>query len=88
MTEGRLLEMIREMAIEFARVTGTTPTREQVQTVELHIRRTCAGEQVYVSAHPKERVRQMAEAAQKDSRKLAALAGISERQARRVLRGK
>lgn len=80
--------MIREMAIEFARVTGTTPTREQVQQVELRIRQTFAGEQVYIAAQPRARARQLAEAAQKDARKLAVMAGISERQARRVLRGK
>ena len=80
--------MIREMAIEFARVTGVSATPEQVRTVELRIRQTFGGEQVYVAAQPRARARQLAEAAQKDARQLAKLAGISERQARRVLRGK
>ena len=88
MTEERLMTMIREMMIEFARVTGVQPTAEQVQTVELRIRHTFAGEQVYIAAYPKDRARQLAGQAQKDARKLAVLAGISERQARRVLRGK
>lgn len=80
--------MIREMAQEFFRVTSVAPTPEQIKTVEMRIRATFAGERIYVNTYPKERARQLAEQAQHDARKLAALAGISERQARRVLRGK
>ncbi len=80
--------MIREMAKEFFRVTSVSPTPEQIKTVEMRVRATFAGEQVYVAAYPRERARQIAQQAQHDARKLAALAGISERQARRVLRGK
>ena len=80
--------MIREMSSAFFRVTGVEPTREQVQTVEFEIRQQFSGLQVYVAAYPKDRARQMAEASGRNARKLAVMAGISERQARRVLRGK
>jgi hypothetical protein len=43
---------------------------------------------VYIAAFPKERARRLAKVSGDNPRALAAMAGISERQARRVLRGK
>ena len=81
--------MIREMAKAFTRVMGVEPTREQQQQVEFEVRQEFAGERIYVAAWPKQkRQRQLAQANKKLQRDIATVAGISERHARRILRGK
>lgn len=79
--------MIREMAIAFARVTGTAPTPEQVKTVELAIRAEFAGERVYIAGHPKaQRAKQIAKLRRQSTRNAAAELGISQRRVQQLLK--
>jgi Mor family transcriptional regulator len=89
----RLKMIIREIAISFARATGSPqPTREQIRTVELEISQHFGGERLYVPSHPKARrqasVAAMLKESGKTQRDMARAIGMSERGLRKALTGK
>jgi hypothetical protein len=81
--------IVRDLVMACYRELGQAdPDPEMVRAVEIALRQKYAGERVYIAAHPKARVLQLAHQAGHDARKLATLAGISPRHARRLLNGR
>ena len=81
----RFAMIIREIAIAFARSTGTEPTRDQIKAVELEISHQFGGERLYVPSHPKATREANKRPSQQD---LAKAMGISTRGLRKALTGK
>ena len=90
----RFAMIIREIAIAFARSTGTEPTRDQIKAVELEISHQFGGERLHVPSHPKATrqataARLLREANKRPSQQdLAKAMGISTRGLRKALTGK
>ena len=86
--------IIREIAIAFARSTGTEPTRDQIKAVELEISHQFGGERLYLPKHPKAArqataARMLREASKPpNQRSLAAKMGMSRRGLQKMLNGK
>jgi hypothetical protein len=86
--------LVRDVAVAFARVTGTEPTLEQIKEVEVDICARRGGERYYVPGQPKaqrqaEAARMLREANKRPSQQdLAKAMGISTRGLRKALTGK
>ena len=80
---------LRDLVIACYKAIGQSdPDPQSIRSAEMSLTRQFAGERIYITARPRERTRQLAHQAGHDARKLAKAAGISERHARRVLRGR
>jgi hypothetical protein len=86
--------IVREIAVAFARTTGTEPTLEQIKAVEVDICARLGGERYYVPGQPKAQrqavaARMLREAGKPiNQRALAASMGMSRRGLQKVLNGK
>lgn len=90
----RFAMIVREIAVSFARTTGTEPTLEQIKAVEVDICARLGGERYYVPGQPKAQrqavaARLLREANKRPSQQdLAKAMGISTRGLRKALTGK
>jgi hypothetical protein len=80
--------MLRDLVRACFAEIGIEVDQNTAQAVERRLRQAYGGERVYICSYPKDRARQLAHLAGQNAKKLAADSGISERHARRILRGR